>query len=185
MNNLGVYYVFNHQYEEAETQFRKNAAQWPDRYESAANLGTILEMNGKNAEALTWIKQSLVLNPTAHDSSEWIHVKIIEAKLNPGLPFESETILGVSFGDQVMPKASLNKRGLKLLQKQLFLQLNERISFIPPQDDYVASLMYALGNVTMSVGQYEMAYKIYRLASAYGCVDLLLKERTKLAKKES
>ena len=105
------------------------------------------------------------------------------SQLNPGLPFESETILGVSFGVEVMPKAALDKRRLKLLQKQLFFQLNERISFIPPQDHYVASLMYGLGNVTMSAGQYEKAYKIYRLAASYGCVEPLLKERTKLAKK--
>ena len=181
--NIGIYYVYNHQYDEAEKQFRKVATQWPDEYVSAANLGTILEINGKDAEALKWIKQSLDIFPRAHHGSEWIHVKILEAKVNPELPFQAEAVLGIDFGDQVMPQAAMDRKGLKLLQKQLFFQLNERVTFISGKDRYIATLMYALGNVTMNVAQYDKAYKIYRIAEAYGCAEPLLKERTKFAKK--
>ncbi len=181
-SDYGLYLVYDKKYEEAEALFRKLAAQWPEEYAAAANLGTVLEINGKNEEALHWIQRAVTLNPTAHEGSEWLHVKILEAKVHPELGFDCQALLGVRFGAEARPIATLDRRSVKNLQKQLFYQLNERISFIPPTDPQIAALMFELGNTTLSAGPAQKAYAIYKLAQEYGCVDALLPARLKLAR---
>lgn len=180
--DYGLFLVYDKQYEEAESLFRKVATQWPQEYAAAANLGTILEINGKNEEALQWIKRSLEINPTAHQGSEWIHVKILEAKIHPEMALDSKALLEIDFGTEAMPTTKMDRRSLKNFQKHLFYQLNERISFIPPQDRQIAALMFELGNATLAAGPPQKAFAIYQLAQTYGCVDPLLKARLKLAK---
>lgn len=181
-SDYGLYLVYDKKYVEAELLFRKLAAQWPNEYAAAANLGTVLEINGKNEEALQWIKRSMEINPTAHQGSEWIHVKILEAKIHPEIAIDAPTFLGVDFGSETIPTAKMDRRALKNLQKQLFYQLNERISFIPPHDPQIASLMFDLGNTTLAVGPLQKAFAIFKLAQDYGCVHPLLAARLKLAK---
>src|SRR5207249_1471856 len=53
----------------------------PGAYVVAANLGTALELLGKNGEALHWIREGMRRNPQSHEGTEWLHAKIIEAKI--------------------------------------------------------------------------------------------------------
>ena len=47
----------------------------------AANLGTALEIAGDEDEALTWIRESVRRDPQENQGAEWVHVKILEAKV--------------------------------------------------------------------------------------------------------
>jgi tetratricopeptide (TPR) repeat protein len=181
MVDYGLYLIYDKQYEEAEKVFRRVAEKWPKRYESAANLGTILEVNGKTAEALKWIKKSIAIDPKSHAGSEWIHVKILEAKQKPGQAVTGVGLTGVDFGMGASPESALDTTGLKKLQKEIFFQLNERVTFIPTPDPYIAALMFELGNVTLALGKKEAAGKIYRRAEEYGFDDPLLKVRQETA----
>jgi tetratricopeptide (TPR) repeat protein len=53
----------------------------PGDYNTAANLGTAYELAGENEQALTWIKEGLKRNPNSHRGTEWLHVLILQAKL--------------------------------------------------------------------------------------------------------
>src|SRR5258708_17631923 len=53
----------------------------PGTYVVAANLGTALELLGSNEEALYWIREGLRRNPQSHEGTEWLHAKILEAKI--------------------------------------------------------------------------------------------------------
>jgi tetratricopeptide (TPR) repeat protein len=182
--NFGLYLVYAGKLDSAETHFRIVEEKWPNQYESAANLGTILEVNGKPEEALKWIKRSLELNPTAHQGSEWIHVKILETKLGLQLATDMNQTFGLDFGTETMPKMLGDKRQLKNLQKELFYQLNERVSFVQPKETLVASLLFELGNLSLQLGNYRAAFKTYKLAKIYGCISPLLKPRMKYTKRK-
>ncbi|MBL0016440.1 MAG: tetratricopeptide repeat protein [Bacteroidetes bacterium] len=169
--DYGLYLVYDKQYEEAEKVFRNIVGKWPNKYEAASNFGTILEVNGKNAEALKWIKKAISINANSHDGSEWLHVKILEAKLNPAKKWSGATLTGVDFGENMILASSKTKSELIALQKQLFFQLNERVTFIQPKDPFIAALMFELGNVTFDLGQISDALSIYKKAKKYGFED--------------
>ncbi len=172
--DYGLYLVYDKQYEEAEKVFRNIVGKWPNKYEAASNFGTILEVNGKNAEALKWIKKAIKINPNSHDGSEWLHVKILEAKLNPKKAWTGATLTGVDFGRGLILESSKSTAELNKLQEQLFFQLNERVTFIPPKDPFIAALMFELGNVTFDLGHILDALSIYKKAKKYGFEDSLI-----------
>lgn len=53
----------------------------PGQYFIAANLGTAYELSGNNEEALRWINEGLRRDPDSHEGTEWLHAKILEAKI--------------------------------------------------------------------------------------------------------
>lgn len=181
--NYGIYLIHFQKYDLAEKIFRQNLEKWPDRYSSHANLGTILELNGKLEEALIHLKQSLVISPYSHDTSEWIHVKILEAKLNGKI--SGPAILGIDFGQGVIPKATVATEELMELQRHLFYQLNERVTFVPAPDAVIAALMFELGNLTKILDGDRRAHAIYEVAQRYGCQDPLLEKRLALTSDEA
>lgn len=72
-------------------------AEKPGLYITAANLGTAYELNGNDEKALEWIKKGIDLNPESHEGTEWLHVRILEAKLalkNDANWLEANSVLG-------------------------------------------------------------------------------------------
>jgi hypothetical protein len=53
----------------------------PGMYGTAANIGTLYELRGNDVEALKWIQEGIRRNKDAHFGTEWLHAKILEAKL--------------------------------------------------------------------------------------------------------
>lgn len=179
--DYGLFLIYDKQYEEAEKVFAKLADKYPGKYEVAANYGTILEVNGKNEEALTWIKKAIQIDPHSHDGSEWVHVAILEAKIRGDKPVLGSKMTGHDFGPDSIPHANLSQNQLKKLQKELFFQLNERVTFIPPKDPYIAGLLFELGNVTLALDQKKSAKAIYKKAKTYGFNDPILEMRLAVA----
>jgi tetratricopeptide (TPR) repeat protein len=81
LNDLAVQALLRGESEAALTALEKIEASHPGEYMTAANRGSVLELLGRDEEALTWIKEGIRRNPDSHMRAEWLHAKILEAKL--------------------------------------------------------------------------------------------------------
>jgi len=146
----------------------------PGDYAVAANLGTAFELLGDNENALKWIKIGVSRNPGSHDGTEWVHVKILEAKIavakDPAW-LNDHSVVGADFGGEAVPKFiapktgnSEERRDPQALIESISYQLKERLEFVTPPDPYVGDLLFDLANalavsdsVNVAVGVYEKA----------------------------
>jgi hypothetical protein len=125
----------------------------PGLYKTASNLGTAFELVGENRKALEWIRRGIERDAKAHDGTEWLHVRILEAKLalagNPGW-LDSNSVLGPRH-DQSIYRSATGNRGEALAAEQvktaLVYQLHERLQFVQPPDAIVGDLYFALGKL--------------------------------------
>lgn len=134
----------------------------PDNYTIAANLGTTYELLGKNEPALQFIKKGLQLNPDSHEGSEWVHVKILEAKLKmasqPGWIYKNRVLgTGVTFD-------SKESETLDDKTWDVEYQLQERIPFTPFPDALLANVFDELGDLYATQQSVELAYVAYDFA---------------------
>ncbi len=179
LSDYGVVLIFHKKYEEAKDVYLNIEKIKPNQYTTAANLGTVYELLGDNAEALKWIKKSVQINAASHDSSEWLHVKILEAKIKGDKFITSDFLLNTNFGTDSMPASSLKPAELIRLRKALFYQLNERVTFIHPQDKIVAELLFDLANVALLTGAHIYDVNdVYSMAKKYGYADPLWEKRS-------
>ncbi len=176
-SDYGVYLVYLGLYEEAKAVFQEIERAKPGQYATAANIGTVYELLGQNDSAFHWISEAVRINPTAHDSSEWLHVKILEAKIKGNDYITSDFLLGTSFGTEAQPNTALSNVQLDKLAKAIYYQLNERMSFIKPKEPIVALLLFELGNITSYTTSVENAIKNYGLAREYGYKSEVMDKR--------
>jgi tetratricopeptide (TPR) repeat protein len=150
----------------------------PGTYATAANLGTAYELNGENAKALEWIKESLRRNDRAHQGTEWLHVKILEAKLaleREPQWLRTNSVLGIKYdtaGKPLMPERVIadhtgQPKTAQEVEEALVYQLHERLEFVPRPDPVVADLLFELGNLLAITRTVEHAAGIYGLALSY------------------
>lgn len=151
----------------------------PNRYSTASNLGTAYELTGNNWLALKWIKKAVRLNPQSHNNSEWIHVRILRAKIKGELFFTSKFLIKTDFGTENIPKTKLTKQELNSLHTALYYQLNERISFVKPKNKIAAQLLFDLGSIAFLLGKHEDAIADHKLAKEYGFENALTDKRIK------
>ncbi|MEO6907479.1 MAG: hypothetical protein ABI210_06275, partial [Abditibacteriaceae bacterium] len=121
------------------------------------------------------------INPNSHQGSEWIHLKILEAKVHAnGNPdyFRTHNILGLDFGQDKIP-VNKTKRDLDQTEEQLYDQLEERMTFINPKDPVVAQLLFDTGNITAITEDVGAALDIYAEARSYGYSGELIDKREK------
>ena len=148
---------------------------FPGRYETATNLGTFFELAGDNANALHWIREGMRRNPSSHDGSEWVHARILEAKV-AGTATKGGSLLGMNFGRAPMvvapKKLPFGNDGravdAKALSWHLFVQLSERTQYVPAPDPVVASLFFDWGNNELASGTLDVADIAYEFAQQYG-----------------
>jgi tetratricopeptide (TPR) repeat protein len=169
-SDLGSMFIYTGQYLKAKQIFQDIEQKTPGLYQTAANLGTAYELLGQNDSALYWIKKAVEINSNSHGGSEWIHVKILEAKVKVNGDVKylwTHSILSLDFGDDKIP---VNKTKLDLhnLQDHLYDQLNERMTFIKPKDPVVAQLLFDLGNVCALTMDATSGLQVYQSAKEYG-----------------
>jgi tetratricopeptide (TPR) repeat protein len=80
-NDLATALAHTGEAAEAVTLLEQIETEKPGLYVTAANLGTAYELNGNDEKALEWIKKGIERNPESHEGTEWLHVRILEAKL--------------------------------------------------------------------------------------------------------
>jgi tetratricopeptide (TPR) repeat protein len=177
LSDKGILLILLKKYDEAIQLYLNIEQKSPNRYATSANLGTAYELSGQNELALAWIKKAIKINPLSHHESEWIHVKILEAKIKGSQLINSRFLLNTDFGINTQPHTTLTNEQLKKLSQALYFQLNERMSFIKENDLIVAQLLFDLGNINFLLNDYYSASGNYLQAKEYGFTNQLLIEK--------
>jgi hypothetical protein len=160
----------------------------PDEYIVAANLGTAYELSGDLEQALHWIRKGYELNPTSHWGSEWLHIKILEAKLELAADpdwLKTHSVLGLDFGNDAAPRLPeetiIDVTGTTLAIEEIVsgvdYQLHERLKFVQSPDPIVGDLLFDLGNLVALAEVAEKAVPLYEFAEEYGVKDPALTGR--------
>lgn len=179
LTNLGVLLIYQGQYAAAIRHFVFLEKHYPGHHETAANLGTALELAGQDAVALQWIRIGIQRNAQEHEGSEWLHARILQAKLSlardPGY-LGKHSVAGVRFESTLVPAvpAALpaGNTGTPVqpwqLDRALSYQLHERTQFVAPKDPIVANLLLDWATLHLAGGSIESADALYDVAVDYG-----------------
>jgi tetratricopeptide (TPR) repeat protein len=168
LSDIGYVLIIEGKLNEALKLYLELEKKHPNRYSTASNIGTIYELLGENKKALEWINKAIRINPNSHNSSEWLHSKILEAKIKGSDFYNSNFLINVDFGLYNFPISILSESKLNNLENSIYYQLNERISFIKNQDSIIANLLFELGNIAMLKKQFFEADQIFKMAKEYG-----------------
>jgi tetratricopeptide (TPR) repeat protein len=164
----------------------------PGEYITAANLGTAYELNGEDEKALEWIKKGIERNAQSHYGTEWVHVKILEAKLELAKDpnwLKTHTVLGLNFGKDArplmpglpVPDHTGKERNTDDAMYAVEYQLHERLAFVSPPDAVVADLLFDLGNMFALAKTVEHAKPVYEMSLKFGPAQVdLVKSRLNL-----
>ncbi len=177
LSDKGLLLILLKQYDQAVRLYLEIEKIQPNRYSTASNIGTAYELMGQNENALTWIKKSVKIDPKSHENSEWIHVKILETKIKGQQFYTTNFLLNADFGTALLPKTNLATSYLLDLHTALYYQLNERISFVKPEEKIVAQLLFDLGNMAFIFGRYDDAKADFEQAKQYGFSGQLIENR--------
>jgi len=179
LSDKGLIYILLEKYDKAIELYLNIEKSNPNRYSTASNIGTAYELKGDNINALKWIKKSVELDPKSHHNSEWIHVKILEAKVNGEKNINSNLLINTNFGEDLIPKTDKNKSELGKLYDAIYYQVNERVTFIEPKNKIVAQLYFDLGNIAFIEKRFYDADDNYKQAIEYGFSGNIIQQRIK------
>ncbi|MRX66527.1 hypothetical protein SAMN06265349_102431 [Flavobacterium resistens] len=177
LSDKGYLLIVQKKYDEALKLYLNIEKIKPNRYSTASNLGTLYELMGENQKAYNWIKKSIAINPKSHEGSEWLHLKILEAKIKNLKDISGEFLINTNFGTSREPKTKLSKKEIEELAQSIYFQVNERMSFIEPKDKIISILLFELGNLATLLGENNSALDTYRTAREYGYDGDLIVER--------
>jgi tetratricopeptide (TPR) repeat protein len=153
-------------------QFLEPLAQkMPGEYAVIANLGTAYELDGQNEKALKYISDGIKINPHSHEETEWLHVKILEAKIQMAKDptwIKSHSVSGYKFGNGNRPvwpvEFTKENRAESWVADAITYQLHERLQFVKAPDVIVADLLCDLGNIFALRSTIEDGLPFYDLA---------------------
>jgi len=189
LTDLGILLVYQGQYGRAIRLFLTIERRYPGHHETAANLGTALELAGYDAPALQWIDIGIKRNAKEHYGSEWLHARILEAKIasqRDPTYLKHHSVAGISFDTSLVPPlpasmpAGNDGHPVKPweLDSSLNYQLHERTGFVRPPDPIVANLLLDWATLNLAGGPIENADALYDLAVEYGAPrDALMRNR--------
>lgn len=190
-NDYAVLKMLAGEYAKAIQLLQSIEQQHPGMGITAANLGTAYELNGQLKEALHWIEQDIKRDPALHEGTEWIHAKILQAKIKQQADpqwLAQHHVLEVDFGKQLLPKPSVDKiraypdrtYTLDEAYTAIRVQFDERLKFVTPPDYVVGDLSQFMGDVELYRFNQEEALWLYAAAKKAGVKNLvLLEERQK------
>jgi hypothetical protein len=189
LTDLGILLVYQGHYAPAIRLFLTIERRYPGHHETAANLGTALELAGHDAPALQWIRIGIQRNAQEHYGTEWLHARILEAKIatarDPSY-LDHHSVAGIAFDETLVPElprampAGNDGKPIKPweLNEALGYQLQERTGLVKPRDPIVANLLLDWATLNLAGGPVENAEVIYDLAVTYGAKrDALMRNR--------
>lgn len=143
----------------------------PGTYVVAANLGTALELLGDNEGALHWIREGIRRNPQSHEGTEWLHARILEAKIAAQKDadyFKKHSVLELD-PQQVTSAMTINGQTFSPAEvgKAIEYQLQERLQFVKPPDPAVASLLFDYAAIEAATNILESAKGLLKMAVEY------------------
>lgn len=189
LTDLGILLIHQGQYTQAIRLFLTIERRYPGRHEIAANLGTALELSGHDGPALKWIRIGIRRNADEHYGTEWLHARILEAKIAAAQDptyLDRHSIAGVAFEEVLAPAIPSDmpagNDGAPVTPRELDLafgyQLYERTGFVRPRDAVVANLLRDWATLNLAGGPIENADVLYDLAVTYGARrDVLMHNR--------
>jgi tetratricopeptide (TPR) repeat protein len=159
-NDLGVALVLTGKLDEAVKLFAETDRKFPGHARVAANLGTALELAGDDEKALEWIREGIKRDANEHEGSEWLHARILVAKIavskDPAW-FENNRVLELDFGKgevptapEILPIENGKVKGAEQLIHQIEYQLLERTKFVKPPDPFVGDLYASMGDLEIA-----------------------------------
>jgi hypothetical protein len=163
----------------------------PGEYIVAANLGTAYELSGDLVKAHQWIGEGMRRNPNSHEGTEWLHLRILEARqalaLNPDW-LRTHSVLGLDFGHDARPQAPstwpAGAHDAEDVITALSYQLGERLAFVPAPDALVGGMIADLADLLYLYRNLDFAIPVYRLALTYRPIAADLVERRLKASEE-
>lgn len=192
LTNLGVVLIYQHKYRAAIQHFLRLESVFPGRAETAANLGTALELSDRDESALKWIELGIARNREEHFGTEWLHARILKAKIAAasGHWNHDASIAGLTFADMEIPplpeRLPSGNDGKPVepwaLDLALLYQLRERLQFVSAPDWVVADLMSDWATLNLAGGPVENAKVQYGLAVRYGAEEtpLMVRRRARI-----
>lgn len=186
LNELGVLLIMQGKYVDAARLFTRMERIFPERYQTAANLGTTMELMGRDRLALRWIRIGIRRNAASHAGTEWLHARILEAKIalaaDPGY-LDGRSVAGIVFDPVLVPPLPKayppGNTGQPVkpheLEEALGYQLSERLRFVKPKDPVVANLLVDWATLHLVGGSIENVAPLYRLADRYGATPTVLR----------
>ncbi|QNR23735.1 tetratricopeptide repeat protein [Croceimicrobium hydrocarbonivorans] len=135
---------------------------YPTEYNVVANLGTAFELKGKLDSALILIRKGYELNPDSHRGSEWIHIKILEAKIkaknrNP-IWMQKNPIITM---EELEQRLGEGVRKAEQVNLDFNYQIRTRVPFTPAPNEVLNNLLETLGDFNKKHGTYEQAILAY------------------------
>jgi tetratricopeptide (TPR) repeat protein len=158
-NSIAIIYIKLGKLKEAEEILLELLKKHPKNYSVTINLGTLYELQGKNTQALEFIKKAVAINPESHSGSEWFHIKILEFKLR-NLPEDKIT-------SQNILDLYSRKEPATNIAYDVSYQLQERIPFTPAPNLLIAKVMQELGDYLADSVSIKGAYVIYETGMDY------------------
>ncbi len=164
-NNIAVTLIKLGRLDEAEKILLALKKETPDNYYVTVNLGTLYELQGRNKEALQFIKKALAIDPESHGGSEWFHVKVLEFKLKniPDANIPNQNILDL---------AQFNPKGTDIAA-DINYQLQERIPFTPAPNSMMAKILQEFADYLADSVSIKAAYLFYEMGMDYDRQNVL------------
>ncbi|MEI9958553.1 MAG: tetratricopeptide repeat protein [Ferruginibacter sp.] len=158
-NSIAVCYIKLNRLDEAEKILTTLLHKHPTDYSVVVNLGTLYELQGKNQQALDYIKKAVAFNPDSHGGSEWFHIKVLEFKVKNIAP---DNIIN----QDILQLKSLHQNPYKIANEIKF-QLEERIPFTPAPNLMMAKILQEYGDFLADSVSLTGAYLMYGIAMDY------------------
>ncbi len=140
--------------------FKRLSAKFPKEHVFHAYLGMAYELNGDNQNALKHAKKALELDRFTHQESQWISIKILEAKIalekDPNY-LKNHSVLSLT----------MEQKKAERVASQLLLQVKERFPFYKSPDPIMAALLIDLGDCFTESKSYEYGAAFYEIALKY------------------
>lgn len=174
--DIAIGYLYLKKFKEALKITTQLYKKFPNEYNIVITHAATKELNGLFEEALILIKKALLINPSSHYNSEWIHEKIIEAYISKKDVLKY-SVIDVNFGNEIIPKGTRNRKELTALQKQLSFQISERIYFTPITDVVMGSLLFDFANTLFANNYITASLSYYEKAKVYGYTSDILDKR--------
>lgn len=189
ISDYGSYLLMGGRFSDGLNIFRALVAKHGELYEIMANTAVAYELNGNIDSAIYWEKKALDIKPDAHYDSEWIHLKILEAKQK--LATDSNwclhnNVAGIVAKMKARPTTA-HRDGVDIqlddfFQKFLY-QLSERIPFTYGVDPALGKLLYELGEAYRAVSVYRAYFCFAAAKYFYPALEPMATQRMQAIKK--
>lgn len=178
-NDDAVLLILMGQYQQAISILEALERSHPNLPKTAVNLGTAYELNGQLLQARKWVRIGMQRDPNIHEGSEWIHMNILNAKLNHAdvTWLNQNPVLNLTFGSGYAPQPNhihqdhIDQVGLERIFEQAKLQIAERKQFVFGKDPILARMYYDLANIEQSLYSENMLNRMLFNQEANALLD--------------